>query len=245
MGSDLCRMVIVTLLVIVIQAQSLAQEAPGANAETGKAPAVPAYIEQLRMTVIDSEELVRAIDRPLFSYADSARRIADGGIWAWGDKGRPLAVAKCWKNPNGLQTCALSLTSEELVVARGIPGRTWRPERVQVEPAVLDNAPVPDIDAAGRMRQLKQQARRFTAHEFWDPDNSRFELRLLVQPVHRYQDEGRKILDGAIFLLAFDNNPQIVLLLEILEADGVQAARWQYLLARVSCADLHVLVDGK
>jgi hypothetical protein len=69
-------------------------------------------------------------------------------------------------------------------------------------------------------------------------------LRLLVQPVHRYQDEKRKVLDGAVFLLAYDNNPQVLLLIEIVQpAEG--AARWQYLLGRVSSADLHVALDGR
>jgi len=65
----------------------------------------------------------------------------------------------------------------------------------------------------------------------------------LPQPVHRYQDEKRQIEDAAVFLLAYDNNPQILLLIEILRSAG-GAARWQYLLGRVSSADLHVLLDG-
>ena len=51
-------------------------------------------------------------------------------------------------------------------------------------------------------------------------------------------------MDGAVFLLAFDNNPQILLLIEILEPAGGEA-RWQYLLARVSSAELHVCIDAK
>ena len=47
---------------------------------------------------------------------------------------------------------------------------------------------------------------------------------------------------AAIFLLAYDNNPQILLLIEILRPAAGEA-RWQYLLARVSSADLHILLD--
>ena len=93
----------------------------------------------------------------------------------------------------------------------------------------LVGAPAPDPQDAVRLRQIKEQARRFTAHEFWNPDNSRFELRLLTQPVHRYQDEKRQIVDGAIFLFAFDNNPQILLLIEVIRP-AASERRWQYLL---------------
>jgi hypothetical protein len=94
------------------------------------------------------------------------------------------------------------------------------------------------------LRQLKEQSRRFSAYELWDPNNSRFEMRLLVQPVLRYHDETLQILDGAAFLLAVDNNPQIVLFIEMLDRDD-KASRWQYSLARVCSAELHVMLDDR
>jgi hypothetical protein len=152
-------------------------------------------------------------------------------------------MAKAWRNANGTRTCAFSLTSDELVVGRATPSRLWRPEQTQVKPEKLANAPAPESQNAVRLRQLKEQARRFTAHEYWDPDNSRFELRLLVQPIYRYQDEKRQILDAAIFVMAYDNNPQILLLLEI-GGQPAGEARWQYLVAQVSSAELHLSLDG-
>ena len=219
-----------------------AQESPaGANAPP--AP-LPGYIKSIEMLPVGVDQPIAPVDHPLYSYADSARIIANGAIWAWGDAGRPTAMAKCWMNRNGTQTVAFSLTSNERVIAGGPQNKAWRPEKLQVEPTELPGAPAPDDKDTIRLRQLKEQARRFTAHEFWNPENSRFELRLLVQPVHRYQDKKRKIIDGAVFLLAYDNNPQILLLIEMLRpAEG--AARWQYLLAQVSSADLHVSLDGK
>lgn len=207
-------------------------------------PPLPDYIKPVQVVATEPDQLVVPVDHPLYSYADSARIIAEGAIWAWGASGRPLAVAKCWKNRNGTQTVAFSLTSDELLVASGLQNKTWRPQKIQVEPVELPGAPAPDDKESIRLRQLKEQSRRFTAHEFWEPENSRFELRLLVQPVHRYRDEKRKILDAAVFLLAYDNNPQVLLLIEMVKPDDGKA-RWQYLLAQVSSADLHVSLDGK
>jgi hypothetical protein len=222
--------------------QSISDSTAGATDK--QASATAEYVKSLVVLRLGGDRRIGVIDRPLFSYSDSARIIAEGGIWAWGSEGRPVAMAKAWKNRNDSRTCAFSLTSDERLIVRGPQFSTWKPEEIQVEPASLKGAPAPDAQNADRLRQLKEQARRFTAHEFWNPDNSRFELRLLTQPVHRYEDEKRQIVDGAVFLLAYDNNPQVLLLIEILGPAGGEA-RWQYLLARVSSAELHVALDGK
>jgi hypothetical protein len=214
------------------------------EASEGKSPELPGYIEQVKITEIGHGEAIHPVARALFTYADSARIIADGAIWAWGNEGRPLAMAKCWKNRNGSQTCAFSLTSDQLVIAQGPQNKTWQPKELQLEPAELKGAPAPSAKDSLRLIQIKEQSRRFTAHEFWNPDNARYELRLLAQPVHRYKDDKLKIVDGAVFLMAYDTNPQILLLIEIVRPAG-EEARWQYSLARVSSADLRVLLDDK
>jgi hypothetical protein len=224
----------------------IAQEVSGRPNKPTGAPAepLPEYIQKVKVVRAEGDESVAPLAPALFKYSDSARIIADGAVWAWSDGGRPVAMAKCWKNANGTQTCAFSLTSDALVVAEGPQMKTWQPEKMQIDPVELTGAPSPDAKDAIRLRQLKEQSRRFAAHEFWNPENDRYELRLLPQPVLRYRDEKRRINDGAVFLLAYDNNPQILLFLEIVGADEGKV-RWQYSLARVSSADLHVLLDGK
>jgi hypothetical protein len=103
---------------------------------------------------------------------------------------------------------------------------------------------LPDAKEAVRLRQLKELARRFTGHEFWDPDNSKFELRLLVQPVHRYSDPKTGLHDGAAFTLAHGTNPEIVLLIEAL-GPSLAAARWHFSVAPLGSAELHVALDDE
>jgi hypothetical protein len=201
------------------------------------------YVDLVEVRIVGADQPVKPIARPLFRYADQVRHIAEGGIWAWGD-GRPVAMIKSWRNADGRRTRAFSLTSDDLVTAHGPQALVWRPESLQIAPKPLTGAPLPDRSEAVRLRQLKEQARRFSAYEMWDPENSRFEMRLLVQPVHRYRQDERQIIDGAVFLLAVDNNPQIVLLLEMLITE-TNGSHWQYLLARVSSAELHVALDGR
>jgi hypothetical protein len=211
------------------------------NQHEGRAPS--AYVDLVEVRIVGAEEPLKPIRMALFGYSDSVRNIAEGGIWAWGE-GRPQAMIKSWRNADGRRTRAFSLTSTELVTAHGPQARVWRPASSDVQPRPLPDSPTPDRNETARLRQLREQARRFSAYERWDPENQRFEMRLLAQPVHRYRDQEQQIEDGAVFLLAVDNNPQILLLIEILssEKDG---SRWQYLLARVSSAELHVELDGQ
>jgi hypothetical protein len=93
-----------------------------------------------------------------------------------------------------------------------------------------------------RTAQFRALVRRFDAHEFWDPDNSRYELRLLATPVHRYDDTNAGIIDGAVFVFANGTNPEVLLLLEAREDED--AGTWHYGLARLGHAEMHTSFDG-
>jgi hypothetical protein len=217
---------------------------PEVNDGNQNQPRTPsAYVDLVEVRVVGAEEPLKPIRTALFGYSDSVRNIAEGGIWAWGE-GRPQAMIKSWRNADGRRTRAFTLTSTDLVTAHGPQARVWRPDRSDVQPRPLPNSRTPDRNETTRTRQFREQARRFSAYERWDPENQRFEMRLLAQPVHRYRDPEQKIEDGAVFLLAVDNNPQILLFIEILSSEK-NGSRWPYLLARVSSAELHVELDGQ
>jgi hypothetical protein len=89
-------------------------------------------------------------------------------------------------------------------------------------------------------------AQKFTAHEFWDPDNSRYELRLLKRPLHTYRDEANGVLDGGLFTLANGTNPEIMLFVEArVDPKNNSKSGWQYTVGRLSHAELHLEYDGK
>lgn len=91
---------------------------------------------------------------------------------------------------------------------------------------------------------MRQLATRFTAHQFWDPDNQRSELRLLPHPAHRYQDPAAGLLDGALFLFCHSTNAELILLIEATK-QGHAAPAWRYALARLGHAEFHALLDGR
>ncbi|MEJ7636555.1 MAG: hypothetical protein WKF75_00835 [Singulisphaera sp.] len=95
---------------------------------------------------------------------------------------------------------------------------------------------------------MREQARRFKAFQMFDPppiaNGDRFELRLLTQPIHRYNDPARGIVDGGVFLIAYGQNPEIVLIVEA-RGDGTANPAWSYGLGRISMAMPHVSLDDK
>ncbi len=91
---------------------------------------------------------------------------------------------------------------------------------------------------------MKELADRFTAHQFWDPNNQRSELRLLPQPAHRYQDSAAGLLDGALFLFCHSTNAELILLIEAARQNDAEPA-WRYALARLGHAKFHALLDGR
>ncbi len=189
--------------------------------------------------------LIEMLPNPLLTYGDAARNNEAGTLWAWGKSGRPVAFLELYRNIGNDQPWvhALTLTSPELIQLTGANNPRWTPKKSQFVLKEIPDSPEVSAQPAIRLRQMKEISRRFEAHQFWDPDNSRFEMRLLVQPVHRYHDEAVKVIDGAVFVLAHGTNPEVLVQIE---ADAAQQPpRWKYSLARLGSAEMHVLLDGK
>ena len=203
------------------------------------------HMDRFEMRAGGSDE-VELYPRPLLTFGDSARANMDGTLWAFGAYGRPLAVLELYQgNENDTRwTHAVTLTSSAKVTMKTPVAAVWKPDSIQIDPLPFAGAEPPVGREQRRLTQLKDLARRFTAHEFWDPDNSRFEMRLLAQPVHRYADAEAGVHDGAVFILAHGTNPEVVVLIEAL-GKTLEASRWHYSLARLGSAELHVELDGK
>jgi hypothetical protein len=246
----MCQFAPLAMLLLSVAVSAQDTESPAEDSKNAEQQARLRAAEE-HMARIDVElgrKSVKRIERPLLIFGDSARDNGDGTLWAWGESGRPLVAIESYFNTKtgGRRINAITLTGNDLVVAKTPTDSStlWQPQQTQVKPAVFPDAPPPDAKEVVRTRQLKQLARRITAHEFWDPDNSRFELRLLVQPVHRYADEDARIQDGALFVLAHGTNPEVLVLIEAL-GESIDKAQWHYALARCGSAEMHVAIDGK
>lgn len=191
------------------------------------------------------EAPIEMLPHPLLTFGDAARIAEAGTLWAWGKSGRPAAFMELYHGVGIGQPWvhALTLTSPELIQLKAPALQNWTPKKSHFALKDVPDSPQVNSQPSARLRQMKEISRRFESHQFWDPDNSRFELRLLVQPVHRYQDEAAKLTDGAVFVLAHGTNPEVLLQIEAHAAE--QPPRWKYSLVRLGSAEMHVLLDGK
>jgi hypothetical protein len=82
---------------------------------------------------------------------------------------------------------------------------------------------------------MKSLAKDFSG-KLVDLKGASFELRLLPQPLVRYEPANETVLDGAIFALAEGTDPQALVLLEARNTTG--APRWEYAFARFHFASL-------
>lgn len=188
----------------------------------------------------DTRTAVPHVAEPVLRYGDPTRANQHGSMWVWGETGRPQAVLELYRNLAGDWVYVFNWLSGSELTAERNGDLWWTPAAPTVQFQDLEG-PRPAGSEALRTTQMRAIARRFDAHEFWDPNNSRFELRLLATPLHRYTDPDRRIIDGAVFAYANGTNPEVVLLLEAHAVDGEQ--RWQYGFARLGHAEMHVELD--
>jgi hypothetical protein len=222
------------------------------NRVSAQDPADTSVKEEERKKLAEMQEIARgyqvsAIDEtgkrtpaavaaePLHRWTDPTREFSGGALWACRASGRPVAIY-------GLELYGTSWSHEFVSVSTGRVvadnGRVhWAPSKGGVEFHEVPEAPAPAADEAGRLRQLRDLARRFAAREFWAGRN--YVLRLLPHPIDRYTDPSSGLVDGAIFAYANGTNPELLLLLEARRhADG--PPRWWYAAARLGRAELNL-----
>ena len=211
----------------------------------GRAEALE-HLRRFTLSRAEDDSPVGLIEQPLLAFGDAARIHNRGTFWAWGTTGRPLALMEVWRETKAVEVWihSITLTSTEPVVLKGPGLPQWRPRETRQEFKPLADAPRVSDKRTQRTRQLKDLARRFTAYERHGDAKARVELRLLVQPVHRYEDPARDILDGAVFVVAHDTNPEAVLLIEAVQPDG-DDPHWQYGLSRSTNSEAHIELDGR
>ena len=168
----------------------------------------------------------------------------DGAIFLWTDHGRPQAVVKIFTFDNKSYAHAWLSLSEGTLTAECSSKVIWKP----IEPGVafreVPDAPKPAESAVGRLRQMRSLADGFsseyTAHHL---DNKPFALRLLAQPLYRYETDDDAKADGAMFVFVQSTASVALLLLESRPArDGW---RWHYAFASLVSGPVTVKYGGK
>lgn len=172
--------------------------------------------------------------QPVFRWAEpTTRNEFNGVIFVWTHEGRPEVVGSIWSHGTEarpgkrmLSHTFHSLAQGPLVADRN--GKSWwTPTKGGIDPKPVPGAPAPARSASQRLAQMRSLAREFTVTQLVDPaETVERELRLLPQPIYRYEAAAAGSRDGAIFAYLNDWDPEILLVIESSETS--EGPRWHY-----------------
>ena len=202
---------------------------------------------QIKSPAADSEAPPTFLERPRLRYNDQTRdagqgRVLDATMWRLGEKGRPIAlltleIYRAEKGSPFLTYELVSLTPHKFEMRNSRGDVNWLPHSTQLAMEVLNVDTVPADTPRARVAQMRELARRFSAEE--KLRGEKISLRLLAQPVDRYDDKMAGIVDGAVFVFANGTNPELGLLLECSDK------QWSFGTFRLASAELFAECDGK
>lgn len=189
-------------------------------------------------------------EKPVYIWQNRIRSGGQfGAVYVWTHRGCAEVVGTVFSNPNpnGEGRALLhefhSLSERVLYPVRdGV--NSWSPQ-AGVARRAIPGAAAPAETSRARLVQLRALARDFSAHSISPYDEGRWELRLLPQPLFRYESSDPAIADGAVFayVTSAGTDPEVLLLIEARLAD--EKPQWQYAVARFSDFNLFVEYKGE
>ncbi|HEV3022860.1 MAG TPA: hypothetical protein VGX76_10345 [Pirellulales bacterium] len=200
----------------------------------------------------DGRQSLELRETPVYIWENRTRSGGQyGAVFVWTCGGCPEVVGSIFSNPlesGGAGRAVLhelhSLSSEVLHPLReaSSAANAWSPRTGLARKPVPD-APRPAGATKSRTLQMRSMARDFTAHSNSPYDDQRWELRLLPQPLFRYESTRTDVIDGALFayVTSAGTDPEIMLILEAIKNGDEQ--QWHYALARFS--DFNLFVEHK
>jgi hypothetical protein len=171
-----------------------------------------------------------------------------GEVFLWTYRGRPEVVASIFSHPTKDGRRVLchelhSLSDAVLVVDRDSPNR-WEPQAPGLELKPIEGAPTPADSGTRRLAQIRALARGFSGRSLSD-QNVAWELRLLPQPLFRYDSDSLGVIDGALFALVSSagTDPEVILMVEARKSP--EGPRWVFGAARFSDMSLWLTHKGR
>jgi hypothetical protein len=165
----------------------------------------------------------------------------EGSAFVWLREGRPEAIGAFWNRTNPRTSRieyghAFHSLSDYAITAHVDSKLIWAPKTPGLQFRPVADAPAVAADSRRRLTQLRAMAQEFSAVQW---KGSRSQLRMLTQPLIRYEPAKGVARDGAIFAFTnteFGTDPDALLLLEARESDG--KLRWEFAFARLHYGEL-------
>jgi hypothetical protein len=175
--------------------------------------------------------------RVVMRWTNNTRGSETGATVFYLNDGRPEAVCGIYRWEQNLVHELDSLSRGRLLAKRD--GKMmWTPDSAGLTFQAIPDADPPSESPSARLREMKSLARRFSSTMLgWRADKKdREELRLLTQPLYRYETKRADLLDGAVFAFTQGTDPESLLLIEAVPNNG--QFQWQFGFVRNTSGEL-------
>jgi hypothetical protein len=187
---------------------------------------------------------------PVYLWRNQVRNgEQDGAVFVWTYRGRAEVIGTFFSfPPSGTRDLCHefhSLSLKVLDVTRSPRENHWTPRAPGIALAPLAGAAQPAATGPQRVAQMRALAREFSA-ETRDDHDKHWELRLLPQPLFRYESTDPLVTDGALFafVTSAGTDPEAILVIEARKPAPGGEPGWQYGVARFTDLNLGVRHKG-
>lgn len=190
-------------------------------------------------------------EQPILRWSNPERGEIYGNVFLWTQNGRPVVAGSLfkWYSPHQHMSHEFHSLATSGLTAKREDDQVWAVEAPGVTYAVVPDAPEVADSPAARLTQMRQLSRQFSARAT-QRDGQPSDLRLLTQPVYRYdlkpeQGRGEELLDGGLFCFVEGTDPELWLLLEARRVKAQAAPVWQSAVARMNSITVEVKHQDK
>jgi hypothetical protein len=236
------RFLFASALLLPTLAPVLASEDPSAEDAKQKADPLRTYyaaasakFEFFRDAA--KKQPLKFVEKPVLKWFNDDDWSGDVCVWTWEDLPEVIGCVLSGPAENNQRIVfqEFHLLATEPIAPADMQNRSrWSP-REGLKRIPLEGVPDPAESAVARLTQMRQILRNFSAHM---TAQGEWELRLLPQPLMRYQPKTGPVVDGALFTFVWTKgtDPELVLLLECRKTNSGTA--WFFAPVRFSNREL-------
>jgi len=189
--------------------------------------------------VLEGPESQRAqlVAEPVLRWSNPPAGEVYGNVFLWTSGGRPAVVGSLfkWFSPHTHMSHEFQSLAELPLRGRFDGKEVWVAKEPGLQFAALAGAPLPAGGKSQRLLQMREMTRDCAVTKR-ERDGSASELRLLTQPIYRYEVPQAGVIDGALFAFVQGTDPDVFLLLEARDSAGKPA--WQFAATRMNSVAL-------
>ena len=181
----------------------------------------------------------------LMHWQNTERSQEQGSMYVWLDGDRPAVLASIFTYEHSNRVfCKHEIISlaDYPLTARMANTQVWTPKTPGLKWMPLTGAGEPADLPARRLSQMRAIAREFSG-TVTKPKGEVTKLRLLTNPLIRYQPTDQTVVDGAVFSFAVVTDPELLLVIEAIQENGKLS--WRYAVASSHYWQLELQRNGE